>query len=301
MSDSGVTRPTAFVVAGVCSHGLLQYTDMPAWFRQMNGPGMISGYRPAERPPTFYFGTLCTLHNEFVNVWSHLIGAFACIGLAFDDHVGDGYVLAYRLASSGCFATSAVFHLFMPYSERACAILLRLDYAAIFILIGVSCIPFYTIEYNCHARLQNAAIWTTSVMMLALATAIATQKWFSQDTPRGRAIRVLAFSMFAMTCVVFGGLSIFVGFSPRPYLEADATIGLSLNLSMAFYLAGPVVYALGWPERKWPGTFDMFGASHQLMHICVLVAAMQWGGALSERVYYVLSLSHAAASDTHTQ
>lgn len=36
-------------------------------------------------------------------------------------------------------------------------------------------------------------------------------------------------------------------------------------------LYGALLYAAGIPERFRPGRFDMFGASHQIFHVCVLL------------------------------
>lgn len=39
------------------------------------------------------------------------------------------------------------------------------------------------------------------------------------------------------------------------------------------YIAGAVNYALRYPERKHPRTFDILGSSHQIFHVAVLAAA----------------------------
>jgi adiponectin receptor len=35
-------------------------------------------------------------------------------------------------------------------------------------------------------------------------------------------------------------------------------------------MGGVVVYVLRWPERRWPGRFDIVGQSHQLWHVFIL-------------------------------
>ena len=40
-----------------------------------------------------------------------------------------------------------------------------------------------------------------------------------------------------------------------------------------FYLTGALVYAVRWPEKWWPGRFDLVGASHQWFHVLVLAGA----------------------------
>lgn len=41
----------------------------------------------------------------------------------------------------------------------------------------------------------------------------------------------------------------------------------------ALYIAGAVLYASRIPERFSPGTFDIWGSSHQIFHVLVLLAA----------------------------
>jgi len=42
----------------------------------------------------------------------------------------------------------------------------------------------------------------------------------------------------------------------------------------AFYLGGAFLYGSRIPERHYPGKFDFWFHSHQIFHICVLVAAL---------------------------
>jgi adiponectin receptor len=39
------------------------------------------------------------------------------------------------------------------------------------------------------------------------------------------------------------------------------------------YIFGAFIYAARWPERYFPRTFDIWGSSHQLFHIFVVLAA----------------------------
>ena len=67
---------------------------------------------------------------------------------------------------------------------------------------------------------------------------------------------------------------------PNTTPPTPRTIGLTRHTSFRTPLTdliGPLVYALSWPERRHPGTYDLFGGSHQLMHISVLAAAICLG------------------------
>ncbi len=40
-----------------------------------------------------------------------------------------------------------------------------------------------------------------------------------------------------------------------------------------FYLGGAFVYAIQFPECRFPGKFDLFFNSHQVFHVCIVLAA----------------------------
>jgi len=44
-------------------------------------------------------------------------------------------------------------------------------------------------------------------------------------------------------------------------------------LQGALYILGAGLYAARWPERSWPGSFDIWGSSHQIFHLLVVMAA----------------------------
>lgn len=54
-------------------------------------------------------------------------------------------------------------------------------------------------------------------------------------------------------------------------------------LSMALlYLVGALLYATRTPERFFPGKFDIWFQSHQLFHMCVVIAAFTHYYGISE-------------------
>jgi len=56
--------------------------------------------------------------------------------------------------------------------------------------------------------------------------------------------------------------------------EIQQRIGLSWLLLQGFlYILGAALYAARWPERTAPGLFDIWGSSHQIFHVLVVMAA----------------------------
>lgn len=48
----------------------------------------------------------------------------------------------------------------------------------------------------------------------------------------------------------------------------------TVALTHSFNILGATVYVLHFPERWWPGKFDIWGASHQIMHCAIVAAAL---------------------------
>lgn len=74
-------------------------TEVPLLFRE---PYILSGYRPVGHSWSFYFLSLFQIHNETINVWSHLL-AGVCVALRFSVFaLMCGGVLQYFLCNSVC-------------------------------------------------------------------------------------------------------------------------------------------------------------------------------------------------------
>lgn len=130
---------------------LLLWDDLPAWRR--DNPSILRGYRATSNSTLTSFRSLLYLHNESVNIWTHLLGA-ACFTLC----AGYGYLLvAPRYASAGkgdlvvmgcffggaacCLGMSAVYHTLCNHSEEVARWGNKLDYSGIVALIVGSYVP----------------------------------------------------------------------------------------------------------------------------------------------------------------
>lgn len=59
------------------------------------------------------------------------------------------------------------------------------------------------------------------------------------------------------------------------FSQLRETIGLDwVLLQGLLYIVGAAIYAARFPERLRPGTFDIWGSSHQIFHVLVVLAAM---------------------------
>ncbi|KAJ4305437.1 hypothetical protein N0V90_000968 [Kalmusia sp. IMI 367209] len=184
------------------------WNDLPSW--QRDNHYITSGYRPATNSYPKSFQSITYLHNETVNIWSHLIGALLALF---------GSVIVYSALS-----------------------------------------PRYP-----SATREDVVITT-----LAAGTSIvATHPKFR--TPALRPFRALMFVAMGLSAVfpVLHGIRIY-GLS-----QLRETIGLDwIVLQGLLYILGAGIYAARFPERVSPGKFDIWGSSHQIFHILVVMAAM---------------------------
>jgi len=92
-----------------------------------------------------------------------------------------------------------------------------------------------------------------------------------------------ALSFILAGCSALPGMIHLSYFMEEKYVRAyPAWIFL---LGGGFYVFGACIFALKWPERRFPFVFDNFGNSHNIFHICVVMGAvMTWWG--SVRVFH---------------
>lgn len=238
-----------------------------------------TGYRPASASFKRSFHSLTYLHNETINIWSHLLGAIVFLTIsAFLYHVvaaryptaTTSDILAFTSFFTGCavcLGMSATYHAISNHSEEVAKFSNKLDYVGIVGLIAGSFVPSVYYGFWCSAAAQRTYWTMISTISLGCAT-VSVHPHFR--TPKYRPMRAAMF--------VCDGLSATVPVIHGIYLfgiqEVDHRMGLRwVVLEGLAYIAGAVIYALRIPEKWQPGTYDIFGASHQIFHILVLVGA----------------------------
>lgn len=125
--------------------------ELPAW--QQDNHYITSGYRPATNSYNKSFASIGYIHNETVNIWSHLIGAIlALAGSAIIYHTlepryksatrEDVLVFScYFLGAVACLGMSATYHTISNHSHEVAVWGNKLDYLGIVFLIWGSFIP----------------------------------------------------------------------------------------------------------------------------------------------------------------
>ena len=143
--------------------------------------------------------------------------------------------------------------------------MLKIDIVGIVTLIAGSWAPGLEFTIGRRAPLNAIAYLTTSAAFMVAALRVRVR---DDDRVSWR--------------VVFLILSVCAGALPLAHwcavaTEAEMRAQLPGFLGMfAFYGAGALLFVLQFPERAFPGVFDLWFSSHQLWHVCVLAAVVSW-------------------------
>ncbi|KAI7905934.1 hemolysin-III related-domain-containing protein [Cokeromyces recurvatus] len=255
----------------------LNWEEIPAWMR--DNVYITDGYRRQTNNYRDCIKSLWYLHNESVNIWSHLLTFFLFVGLGIKFLLNQPfketlttfditYFFLFIVGALLCLGFSASFHCFSCHSEKVAATWNRCDYAGITCLIVGSFFPVIYYGFHCHQLLQ--IVYLSCIMVLGSITAAVTlMKHFR--TPAYRWVRATLF----MALGLFGIVPTFHGIWIYGINNAVKTISLGHMALMAFtYIAGALIYGARFPESAMPGKFNIFGASHQIFHVCVTIAVL---------------------------
>lgn len=141
---------------------LLRWNELHSW--QKDNQYILAHYRPASNSCLRSFQSLFYLHNESVNIHSHLLGASIFFFLSFTIYVFEVHsVSASDICAFGCFfsgaliclGVSAVYHTVSNHSPKVNRLVNQLDYVGIIALITGSFVPSIYYGFYCDQVLQR--------------------------------------------------------------------------------------------------------------------------------------------------
>ena len=256
---------------------LLSYDDLPEWHRDNHFTK--SGYRPVSDSCLSCARSLGHMHNETVNIYTHLIPAIALLFGQFLIYSGINYTYpeasTFDLVVFGCniwaavitMTLSATYHTLMNHTNLS-HLMLRVDYVGILTLILGSFFSGIYVGFYCEPTLRYT-YWT---MIITLS--ITTSTLVLHPQLQGLKYRNLRTHAFIAT-----GLS---GFAPIIHgIYLYGWDEMWIRSGMPYYFAEGLVYGTGAfffatriPESIWPGKFDIWFSSHQIFHVFVVLACL---------------------------
>ncbi|KAK0328465.1 hypothetical protein LTR57_005006 [Friedmanniomyces endolithicus] len=222
------------------------WNDIPTWLQDSHY--IHSGYRPASNSYRESFASLTYLHNETVNIWTHLVGAClaAIAAIVLYTHVRPRYEMAtsedvmvfacYFLGAVTCLGMSATYHLICNHSEAVAKFGNRLDYMGIIFLIWGSFIP--SLYYGFDAELRKH-YWSMITTIAAGTLAVVMLPKFR--SPEWRPFRAFMFAAMGLSAVipVVHGLQLYGS------AQLEKQMGLSWVVTQGvLYILGAAIYAI---------------------------------------------------------
>ncbi|KAI1327716.1 mPR-like GPCR protein [Xylariaceae sp. FL0255] len=262
--------------SGVSPRRLLTWDEIPEWCR--DDEFVRTGYRPISRSARKSFASLFYMHNETINILTHLLPAIASLlsgwyivqsyldqkypDLKFSDYVVFGF---FFLSATCCLGLSAAYHALCNHSFPVASLWLRVDLVGIVVLtlgdfvsgiyVGFWCEPFESI-----GLLGNVG---TASIFIMLSPDFEGPKW--------RTFRVLTFVATGLSGFVPLAHGVYLFGIPQMMKQSDMPYYLVEGL---FLILGALVYTTRVPERFSSGTFDKCGVSHQIFHVLVVLATI---------------------------
>ncbi|RAH63891.1 hemolysin III family protein [Aspergillus aculeatinus CBS 121060] len=264
--------------AATGSKDLLAFEDLPHWHQ--DNEYILHGYRPISGSARVSFGSLSYIHNESVNIYSHLIPAVAfLLGEWYIQQyltskypnvtVADGFIFAFfLLTATTCLGLSTTYHTLMNHSHEIEQLWLRLDLIGIVVLTIGDFVSGIYMVFWCEP-VQRKVYWSMiGVLGLLTIFIMISPRFRGPEFRTFRALTFVATGLSGFAPLIHGikmfGLSQMMIQSGMPYYLIEG----------AFLLMGALVYATKFPESRFPGRFDIYGSSHQLFHILVVFAAV---------------------------
>ncbi|KAL6152314.1 hypothetical protein ACJQWK_04362 [Exserohilum turcicum] len=257
---------------------LFRSDEVPPWYA--HNTFILTAYRPVTKSTRLCVQSLAYLHNETVNIYSHLIPAILSLVVShvFSRDFAERYPHAswkdefmFRIFLTTCvicFGTSAAYHTLICHSRTFADLWVRLDYVAIVVQIVGSFIPGLYFAFYCEPNLQKL-YWTMIVSLGALTATVVLNPSF--QGPKWKRLRLSTFvaTGFSAFAPIIHATSIF------PYAQLDQQSGLRYYFLEGFsILVGVGFYAAHFPESWKPNRYDICGASHQIFHLAVVAGAV---------------------------
>lgn len=253
---------------------LLSYEQLPQWFQ--DNPHIRSAYRPISQSCLDCLYSWTYLHNESLNIYTHLVPAVLTLAGQFwlqllisycfpKANMLDRFIFSGNLfAATVTLSLSTMYHTLMNHSMPVSFLCLRIDYLGILTLILGSFFSGIFVGFFCDPFLQR--VYWTMILTLSTITSVLVLH------PR---LQGLKYRPFRTIAFVLTGLS---GFAPVAHgLLRHGWNEMWLRSGMPFwflegllYVTGAFFYDTRFPESVWPGKFDIWGSSHQIFHVLVV-------------------------------
>ncbi|KAH7301601.1 hypothetical protein KP509_23G034100 [Ceratopteris richardii] len=173
----------------------------------------------------------------------------------------------YMCGSMFCLLMSSVYHLLTCHSHVIAALVLRLDYTGIMVMIVRSFFPPILYIFQCDPALSWFYLTTISIMGIATLGVLLVPAFL---TGAYRSLHVLLFMAMGLS----GFIPVIHGIL-RNWGDHLLLVTMEVEMGMVIcYMLGAFIYVARVLERWGPGSFDLGGHSHNIFRVMVLGGAI---------------------------
>lgn len=261
------------------SQETLSDSQVPKLFRET---GLKCGYRKPYQSIRYYLASIFQIHNETVNIWTHLIGCFVIWFVIAEYHkILDFWsnkqswsIMILGICVIITHLLSTIAHIFNSKSEKWNYNCWMIDYMGCNIYGFGSGIEAFYIHADKSTYEQFEFLYLPMLLLAALLSyfclCYAKVRYGLTDGIKRKWIMVCGYmgkTVLTMRMVI-----------PRYidcYYDNECSM-FSLNHIVLVYLLfvlQAVFFASHIPERFYPGKFDIVGQGHQIFHVVFTMAA----------------------------
>ncbi|KAG0656329.1 inc metabolism membrane protein [Maudiozyma exigua] len=269
---------------------LYTWHEIPDW--QKDNEYIHGGYVKETNSFTECINSLFYIHNETVNIYSHLIPGLISLGLVtidkycvpkFNTTTMTDYLFIdlFFVGAFACLTMSSTFHCLKSHSPGVAKFGNKLDYLGIVVLISTSMVSilyygFYDNSFMFYLFSGITLMFGTACAIVSLDEKFRAREW--------RAYRAAMFVMFGLSAFLPIGAGLIYYGSHETWTRVQLKW---IILEGLFYIFGAFLYGGRLPEKYCPGHYDIWGHSHQIFHVLVVVAALCHLMGLIESYRYV--------------
>lgn len=274
---------------------------LPNWLR--DNDFLLKGHRPPLPSAKACFKSVFRIHTETGNIWTHLIGALAFIGIAIyfvtrphiEIKVQEKIIFgAFFLGAIMCLSFSTLFHTFYCYSPSVSKLFNKIDYCGISILTMGSFVPWLYYAFYCEAVPKIGYLLLSLILG---SSCIVVSLWDKFSEPQFRVIRASMFIALGLSGLI-PGTHYIMTFGAYKAFNVGA-LGWLLLMAV-LYIFGACLYAARIPERLFPGKFDIWFQSHQIFHVFVVAAAYVHYHGITKLASYRLTIGDCLTAHTES-
>ncbi|XP_060568494.1 membrane progestin receptor gamma-like [Ruditapes philippinarum] len=266
-------------VAGTTGLGgpLFHKDQVPEHFHESY---IVNGYRNPKSPPFQCLLSVFDATNETLNFWTHFLPSWYFMWILKDlsytlDFQHDSYtwpLLGYMCMCCIYPLASSIAHTFNTMSDKARHVCFFMDYSAIAASAFGTALAYraYSFPSDFRSGFFGDMFLIVAFINSILCIVISCKTRFMQLSTFRKVIRIGSLGLPCIYTTIPTTYRLIFGSE----LDMNLTSNYQHTVSIIFmYIAG-FLYGTHFPERMFPGSFDIIGHSHQLFHVCVILGTM---------------------------